>query len=444
MAKRYAMRVVIGFLVCAAPLYSMQEQGDVIGSKQAIFSVHKRLFSKMDSAIYKDKGDVHDQKGELVVYNGEPVSNGFSLFNGHSASNGHGISNGHTVSNGYGHSVSNGYSASNGHIVSNGYGHSASNGHGISNGHTVSNGYGHSVSNGYSASNGHTISNGHSVFNEHSVSNEHSISSGHNVSNGHVNANGYSVSNGHSDFVESTYSMCCSDSNVPEKNRGVGERVEEQQAAVASDVVLGDKVKELYNESVKEGECECSDEEAVDIERQNQEEWFCAVATCNVKAMKSLLDRGFDSNTQLSGRSAALLVAAHTGNNDMIEMLIRYARGIDFNRENNRKDSTPLITAIVRGHEKSVRLLIEAEADVNYKTSFLGNTALYAAVKAGSPELVRLLLKAGASVDIEQPGYGTVLAYAQRVYDYAVSAKEMNAFFKIIGLLKKYAGVSRS
>jgi ankyrin repeat protein len=75
----------------------------------------------------------------------------------------------------------------------------------------------------------------------------------------------------------------------------------------------------------------------------------------------------------------------------------------------NVKGSTPLYIAAYNGHEKVVRALIEAYADVNQAKEF-GVTPLFIAAFVGNEAVVRALIEAGADVNKANAIGGTPLS----------------------------------
>jgi len=60
------------------------------------------------------------------------------------------------------------------------------------------------------------------------------------------------------------------------------------------------------------------------------------------------------------------------------------------------RGQTPLCHAVERGHAGAVRLLLEAEAEVNVRTPFAGEVPVHLAVRFGHEEILGLLLRAKA------------------------------------------------
>jgi hypothetical protein len=117
----------------------------------------------------------------------------------------------------------------------------------------------------------------------------------------------------------------------------------------------------------------------------------------DTKAIKEMLDSGADINkSDLDG--TALFWAARSCQVEAVRLLLE--RGADANAVCN-DDLRPLHIAAIVGCTKVVKLLIEKGADVNYtRTTRYGGSALFFAAREGHSETVRLLIESGADPDI--------------------------------------------
>ncbi len=138
------------------------------------------------------------------------------------------------------------------------------------------------------------------------------------------------------------------------------------------------------------------------------EDFFVAINRDDPRAVRQLLERGFDPNTRnpqgqhglyLALREASLGVAAVLAEAPATQVDVR-----------NLDDETPLMMAALKGHVALVRQLLARKADVN-KT---GWTPLHYAATGGNVEVVRLLLDAHAYIDAESPNGTTPLMMASR------------------------------
>ena len=142
-----------------------------------------------------------------------------------------------------------------------------------------------------------------------------------------------------------------------------------------------------------------------------------AARTGNIDALKVLLDHGAEVNAKEALRgTTALMWAAEEGHADAVRLLIQ--RGADVNAPSKQDKAvaygtagpgaripenlqtgglTPLIFAIREGSFDSVKVLVDAKADVN-KTSGDGSSPLLVAVLNGRYDMARYLIDKGASV----------------------------------------------
>jgi ankyrin repeat protein len=118
-----------------------------------------------------------------------------------------------------------------------------------------------------------------------------------------------------------------------------------------------------------------------------------------------------------SGRNA-LLVAAHCGNNEVVELLIRYYARLDVT---DGSGWTALHLAASRGHCGVISLVME-ESNIAEVPNYQGRTALRIAVDRGQPEALQMLLKHNAKVNTRAENQMTALhtaakqGYAEIVY----------------------------
>ncbi len=114
--------------------------------------------------------------------------------------------------------------------------------------------------------------------------------------------------------------------------------------------------------------------------------------------------------------------AAATGDIDTLRACIAAGDPVNYVAGCNSKSA--LCRAVIGKHEKAVRLLIEAGANVNYHSDapYADAPILHHAVETGSLNIVRLLLDAGAEVDYRERMFeGTPLLWAASHSDPAIA-----------------------
>ncbi|THX55486.1 hypothetical protein D6D06_04888, partial [Aureobasidium pullulans] len=137
------------------------------------------------------------------------------------------------------------------------------------------------------------------------------------------------------------------------------------------------------------------------------------------RSIRLLLDRGayIDAGSE-TGRSA-LQIAAHEGNAELVEILIRWGANVNaqnrrFYEYNSASHLTALTAASSNGHVRTVQILLEHGSDINAglsttepfegEFSFSG-PALRAASANGHFGVVQLLLDHGADVNFDGHGF---------------------------------------
>ena len=177
------------------------------------------------------------------------------------------------------------------------------------------------------------------------------------------------------------------------------------------------------------------------------EDFFKAIQFDNVKTVQALLQRGFDPNTVNPEGMPALMVAVREPSLKVAQLLASWPKVKTEVR--NEKDESVLMLAALKGFLPLVKQLVENDADVNktgwtplhYAASgghvsiveFLlensayidaespnGSTPLMMAAMYGSPESVKVLIQAGADLTIKNQLGLTAL-------DFAVSGNRQNA-----------------
>jgi ankyrin repeat protein len=134
----------------------------------------------------------------------------------------------------------------------------------------------------------------------------------------------------------------------------------------------------------------------VDAEDNNKIVPLHSLATRdNAAAIAILLDNGAEIDARDYGNDTALHYAAMSDAADALTILVKAGAGLENIDDYGR---TPLILcARERGGPKTIRILLDAGADVKAKDKF-GATALHLASWRGKKEVVDILLDAGAPI----------------------------------------------
>ena len=144
--------------------------------------------------------------------------------------------------------------------------------------------------------------------------------------------------------------------------------------------------------------------------------------------VEHLLKAGVNPNATSSLGETALHTCAHTGNVEAAKALL--TRGAKVDAGDSWRGQTPLMWAAAQGHAAMVRVLVEAGADVNTRSTVVtwerqrtaeprdkwlppgGFTALLLAARAGCVDCVNVLVKSGANINEIDPESHTALVLA--------------------------------
>lgn len=138
------------------------------------------------------------------------------------------------------------------------------------------------------------------------------------------------------------------------------------------------------------------------------DDFFRAIKQDDAAAVRALLERGFDPNTQDPGGRQGLFMALQDGSLKVASVLIDWPKTkIEWR---SAKDESPLMMAAFKGHTEMVRKLVARDADVN-KT---GWTPLHYAATKGHLEIMQILLDEHAYIDAESPNKTTPLMMAAK------------------------------
>lgn len=139
------------------------------------------------------------------------------------------------------------------------------------------------------------------------------------------------------------------------------------------------------------------------------EDYFKAVKIDDVKAVRSLLQRGFDPNTVEEERGDTGLILALREDSAKVFELLLHTRDINIDARSRNGDSA-LMMAAYKGHVEAVRALLDKGAEPNQT----GWAALHYAAAVGNNPIVQLLLDKSAYIDAESPNQTTPIMMAAR------------------------------
>jgi ankyrin repeat protein len=136
------------------------------------------------------------------------------------------------------------------------------------------------------------------------------------------------------------------------------------------------------------------------VDREHRTALFYAIESAHRSTVDALLAAGADPKAKMGGGSTTLMqLANHMDDPDLARQLI--AAGVDPNATtDNSSVFTALNQAATMNHPQVLKVLLEAGADVNFRTTLEGETALIDAARSGASECVQILLLAGADPTI--------------------------------------------
>lgn len=136
------------------------------------------------------------------------------------------------------------------------------------------------------------------------------------------------------------------------------------------------------------------------------DDFFSAIKRDDARAVRTLLERGFDPDTLDPKGLSGLYLALREPSPKVAAALIEWPKtNVEIR---TRDDESPLMMAALKGHLDLARQLIDRGADVN-KT---GWTPLHYAATGGHLAIMELLLEHHAYIDAESPNGTTPLMMA--------------------------------
>lgn len=205
------------------------------------------------------------------------------------------------------------------------------------------------------------------------------------VDNSDTTALMYAAENGYADIVKSLI------------QKGANISVyDDNYLPIVQAVMLGDA--KLVKKLIKEG---------ADIEASYTSTYYrsssilrLASALGNLDIVKILVEAGAEgfSSAFYEEQPTPLMKALSLGNKEVVKFLIKEKHHID---TSNKYDDAPIL---MTSDIELIKLLIEAEANLEATEMGVGYTALLYAAQRGDMEVVKLLLEAGAYINpMEQP-----------------------------------------
>ena len=152
----------------------------------------------------------------------------------------------------------------------------------------------------------------------------------------------------------------------------------------------------------------------------------------DIEQAQKFLSGGANINALHKERSfqfTSLHYASAAGKDEMVKFLLENGADVDIQARSLEITSdsvsgevikrkwiyagNPLIYGVRKGKVEIIKMLVNAEADVNTKDTF-GATPLIVASRDGDTEIVKMLISAGASVEGKSDFFGTALEIAQK------------------------------
>ena len=140
------------------------------------------------------------------------------------------------------------------------------------------------------------------------------------------------------------------------------------------------------------------------------EELILAVQRDDPAAVRRALERGAAADAPGPGGATPLMVACHSGNEEIARLLLE--RGADADRRDG-SGNTPLLIACAAGHGRLAADLVRAGAEVEVENDD-GYTPLMGAARSDDKPLAELLLARGADPTHTYVGGNTAAALASR------------------------------
>jgi len=143
---------------------------------------------------------------------------------------------------------------------------------------------------------------------------------------------------------------------------------------------------------------------------------LAAVNVGDVARVKAMIEEGASLSARMRGW-AALHLAAHAGNAELVRLLLDHGADVDvvmitdelIDRTRYEGTATPLLIALRARHEAVALLLLERGASVDHRDAFSGENALFLAAKHGLESVVERALAAAPARECKVFGDETAL-----------------------------------
>ncbi len=144
----------------------------------------------------------------------------------------------------------------------------------------------------------------------------------------------------------------------------------------------------------------------------------------NIEAIKYVLD-GKDATSGIYGAATPMLIVASNGDIPSAKLLAEYKFSVN---EIDDQGNTPLMMAAATGNVQMVKFLVENGAEIDTLYTPLEKSALMVAAEHGHIEVMKLLVENGANVNLQADFFVPhTLGSGQNALMYAVLAKQENA-----------------
>jgi len=171
---------------------------------------------------------------------------------------------------------------------------------------------------------------------------------------------------------------------------------------------------------------------------------FKAISTRHTEVAKLLIAAGTNVNLgggygtygrekQFKGTRPPIIEAIKKGNPELVQALLTAGAQVD---AQDPEGLTAFLYACQYRDIRSIKLLAQAQANVNIKNPRTGKTPLIDAVLRNNYELTRIILDVGADIDAKDDQGKTALYYAKKTLETARYERIIDELNKIIALLE--------